>query len=274
MASKKTAVIEWLFRRKYDPGTGTVSSPVVAFEEIDEGIRALGVDLSTANPANFWKDLVRHNTLSKNWPVFVFAAGYYGADAIGEGESASFKFVPIPADHDVDELKYDPDAVATHRVQSLTMPMAMKALARRGDENWLAQVASRLAVIETHFAVFSSRLVEEISFLQTNVKLAQGETDVAYALVDNEGLTWLVSVEAKGRGESLHGPQIARAAYNLQSRYGSKVGAAGTIPFGMKVVDDSLLHTLEFEPVIAASDRLVVASEGAIRLVPAVAGIR
>jgi len=67
------------------------------------------------------------------------------------------------------------------------MRLDMKALGRR-DENWLAQVSARLGVVEAHFARYSQRKVEEISFLQTGLKLGRGEVDSAYSLVDDAGL--------------------------------------------------------------------------------------
>jgi len=50
----------------------------------------------------------------------------------------------------------------------------MKALGRR-DENWLAQVSARLGVVEAHFARYSQRKVEEISFLH-RLKLGRGRS--------------------------------------------------------------------------------------------------
>lgn len=276
VASKKTRVIEWIFNHKErDPATGAIRQPVVTFDEIVDGITAAGADLRRGNPANFWKDLTRHKTLRLNWPPSVLAAGYYGADAIGEGDQASFKFVPVDDgyDPDADAIVFDPEAVRTFDVQSLSMPQAMKALGRR-DENWLAQVASRLSVIETHFAVVSDRNVTEVSFLQTGVKLKSGEIDVAYALRQGDHTTWLVSVEAKGRNEGLHGPQIQRAAAEMHRSYVERVGAEGVIPFAIKIVGTSLIHTVEFAPIGNVDDPLVITSQGAIRLVPSVPGIQ
>jgi hypothetical protein len=154
------------------------------------------------------------------------------------------------------------------------MPQAMKALGRR-DENWLAQVSARLAVVETFFALFSHRDVREVSFLQTGVKLRRGEVDAAFSITCADG-RWLVSGEAKGRGEPLHGPQIARAAFHLQESAAKKPelqDVRGVVPLGLKIVGPSEIWVVEFEPVETADSALVVASQGVMELVPPVAGI-
>lgn len=274
--SEKPQVIEWIFDQKFDPQTGVMVDPVVTFDDITAAIQATGANLKISNPANFWKDLTRnHATRDRNWPARVLQAGFTGSDAIGNGDRASFKFVPLlpgQATPFADEtLVYDPQKVMSHRVQSLSMPRAMKALGRR-DENWLAQVAVRLNVIEAFFAVFSARNVIEVSFLQTGLKLKQGEVDAAYSVLCDDGL-WLVSAEAKGKKEQLHLPQVARAATAL-GRSSSNLGAiAGVIPFGMKIVGDSKIWVVEFAPVAGSSAIPVPVAQGVIELSPSVTGI-
>lgn len=273
--SRKTPVIKWLFEQRFDATTGELSDPVVTFDDIREGIHATQAPLSTSNPANFWKDLVRKpGSLLRAWPPEVLDAGYYGTDAIGDADQASFKFVPADeVDLYADTVTFDPDNVPVASVQSLSMPLAMKALGRQ-DENWLAQVTARLAVIETHFALFSPRAVDEVDFLQTGVKLGRGEVDVAYSVHEQGGSTWLVAIEAKGRGEMVHLPQLLRASKAMLASYGKKVEAAGVIPFAIKIVGDSLIHTMEFEPITGPEDALELSCQAAIQLEPPVPGVR
>ena len=274
--SNKTKVIERIFRKRFNRADGTLSDPVVTLTDLEAAIRPSD-RLSKGNVANFWKDLTRHD-VSQHWPASVLKAGYIGEDAIGEAKRAAFKFVPIEAAVATvgDAISFEASRVPVRDVQSLSMPVATKALGR-ADENWLAQVAARLSVVETHFALFSSRQVQQVDFLQTGVRLRTGEADVVYSLLDDAGETWLVCAEAKGMNESLHLPQIRRAAAALYASYISKkkVNAAGVIPFGIKVAGTSLIHTVEFEPITggAREDALVLASEGAVRLVPAVTGV-
>jgi hypothetical protein len=272
--SQKTKVIEWIFQQRYDAETGIISHALVTFEDIKAGIDATGAKLDKDNPPNFWKDITRSNP-ENHWPKSVLAAGYTGADAIGEGGKASFLFVKVPPGQTTAfRAGLEPPVELVERphiVQSLSMPLAMKALGRK-DENWLAQVANRLFVVETHFAVFSPRDVAEVSFLQTGVKMRRGEVDAAYSLSDVEGKTWLVSCEAKGRREKIHEPQLLRAAKQLAATEAAE-SAEGVIPFGIKIIEKSLLHTVEFEPIEESHEDLVIASEGVIRLAPAVRGV-
>ena len=160
MPSKKTSVIEWIFfNLKFDSGSGLLRDQIVTFDDISAGIAAAGDGLSSKNPANFWKDLTRAD-MNASWPTSVFAAGYTGADGIGLGPGACFQFVATLEGQEepfVDVLEYDESLVQTHVLQSLSMPVAKKALGRR-DENWLAQVSADLHVVETFFSIFSCLL--------------------------------------------------------------------------------------------------------------------
>jgi len=276
MPSKKTPVIEWLFFNAvgFNPQTHEVGRPVVYMVDVANAIQATKAQLDKDNIANFWKDLTRSNPDS-HWPAAVLEAGYTGNDAIGHGNKAVFEFVRLPpgqrkafkpALEPSEELKSN-----AHKVQSLSMPIATKELGRR-DENWLAQVGVRLFVVETHFAVFSERDVKEVTFLQTGVKMGRGETDVAYGLVDGANDTWLVSVEAKGRREKIHEPQVLRAAKSLAKTAAGKE-VTGVIPFAIKIIGRSLIYTVEFNAIRESTDVLTVASQGVIELVPDVRGI-
>lgn len=274
--SQKTQVIEWLFfnRTGFDASSGTIPRTIMTFQDVVEGIKATGASLETNNPANFWKDITRKNP-NTYWPKTVLASGYTGKDAIGGGSKACFEFVPLPEGQSTAfPVGLEPPAELFGRiqqVQSLSMPMATKALGRR-DENWLAQVAARLAIVETHFAVFSSSNIAEATFLQTGVKMKLGEVDSAYSLTGADKRTWLLSVEAKGRQESIHEPQVLRAARALSASPAAK-DVAGVIPFAIKIVGDSLIYTAEFEPLSSDQDDLNLLSEGLIELTPVVKGI-
>jgi hypothetical protein len=273
MTSEKTAVIEHLFFviKQYDPKRG-LTDPVVTFGEIEEAIDATGVGLSRNNLANFWKDLTRHPPgASKNWPPKVLKAGYSGEDAIGDGRKASFRFVKGKFSAGVQPSKKALKAEIV--LESVSMPMAMKSLGRT-DENWLAQVAVRLRVIETHFAICSKTVTKEIAFLQTGVRLGQGEVDAAYCLVSGDDESWLLAIEAKGRREEVHVDQIRRAAKALlASARSTDWEVRGVIPIALKVLENSLLHVVEFDPDIGDGSAGRMTSESVIRLHPPVTGI-
>ncbi|MBS4102857.1 hypothetical protein [Tsukamurella paurometabola] len=286
MASQKTQVIEWIFLNlKFDSTTGTLLDPVVTMDDIDKGIVATGASLSRGNLANFWKDLTRHGApgLNRTWPSTVFHHGYKGEDAIGLADRAVLRFTPVPAGQTepfVDDLPFN-SQIPVVQLQSLSMPQAMKALGRSG-ENWHAQVVDRLNVVASFFALCSPRnvpprAVEEVNFLQTGIKMRGGETDAAFRLLADDG-QWLVSAEVKGKSEQFHLSQIARAAHALESMVSaaksSKLGAIqGVIPLGIKVVGESKLWVVEFDPISSPQAALSKAAEGVFELVPHVPGI-
>lgn len=285
MASAKTAVFEHLFfvTKGYVAGQ-PIQFPVVTFDEVTAAIIATNPALvaagtkllKTGNPANFWKDITRTNP-NGIWPARVLAAGYTGVDGIGQGAHASFRFVPLPPGQSVAfPPAPTPSAGALGQLivlESVSMPLATKALGRT-DENWLAQVGARLRVIESHFAVSSATSAAEVTFLQTGVKLGDGEVDAAYSLVDQTGQSWLLAVEAKGRGERIHVPQVLRAAAQLLD--GARVRRQqiqGVIPMALKIVDRSKLHVLEFDPDIGTGSTGTVVTDSVVELRPHVTGI-
>lgn len=277
MPSAKTAVIEYLFFevKQYEPGRDLVDA-VVTFDEIYRAIQETGADLRTNNLPNFWKDLTRTNP-GALWPRSVLEAGYYGVDAIGDADGASFRFEKVPdgvADPYARVIVPSEDALSREiALESVSMPLAMKALGR-SDENWLTQVGVRLRVIETHFALTSPSNATEIAFLQTGVKLGPAEVDAAYSLVDDDGGTWLLAVEAKGRRERIHVSQVQRAARELL-RYAiaGHWGVRGVIPMALKTIGESRLHVVEFDPHTGEGSRGDVLAESVIVLRPPVTGV-
>lgn len=278
-------VIEWLFFKKFDVTTATVRDPVVTMDDINEAIRATGAKLKLgANRANFWKDLTRDGDkgLNRTWPNTVFARGFVGGDAIGQRSGAVFMFLPAPPGQlvpFVDGIVFN-DQLPVMQLQSLSMPQAMKELARPG-ETWQAQVAGRLNVVASFFALcsprnVSPRSVQEVNFLQTNIKMGQGESDAAFSLLADDG-RWLVSAEVKGRSEELHLPQIARAVSALEaavkSTNNTTLNFVGVIPLGIKVVGRSKIWVVEFAPAQNPGTPLVKIAEGVFELVPPVPGI-
>lgn len=285
MASSKTDVIEYLFftTKAFVPDSG-LGDPVVTFDEVAAAIEAVNPaleaagrkKLSTRNPANFWKDITRHNPASI-WPQSVLGAGFTGDDAIGQAQGACFRFVPVtegtPLGFEAATEPTDRAFADTIVLESLSMPLATKSLGRT-DENWLAQVAARLRIIETHFAAVSEFEAAEITFLQTGIKLGQSEVDAAYVLTDASGGRWLLAVEAKGRRDKIHLAQILRGATNLLVQAkdrGQQVD--GVIPMAIKIIGESKVHVVEFEPITDGHGAVAIASDSVFELRPPVTGI-
>jgi len=287
MPSEKTDVIKQIFRQRWNPTTKVLSDDLVTFDDLIAAIPASGAKLRTTNPANFWKDLTR-SANEDNWPADVLADGYTGSDAIGADKRASFRFVPLPPGQKTafPPPPTPPAGMVAVPLQSVSLPLASRVLGRR-DETWLAQVAYRLNIIESHFVLASPRPVKEVDFLQVAIKLGKSEIDVAYRITEQNGDRWLVTVEAKGFREKIWVTQVARQADTLWSvlnkvpmRRGKPVGLSqaatlsvkGIIPFAIKIVGNSIVHTVEFST--GGGTQLSVVSQGLFELRPPVEGIR
>lgn len=276
--SLKTEIIEWIFfNLKYDTSSEMLTESVVVFDDIAMAIDSTDSDLGTGNLANFWKDITRGNP-NNIWPSSVFKYGYTGADAIGDAPSASFKFIPkrrSSVEPFPDLLVYE-EGLRIHTVQSLSMPLTTKSLSR-SDENWVVQVAQRLNIVESYFAIFSKLRVSEISFLQTGIRLGRGEVDAAY-LATIDGYSWLISVEVKGRKDSVHVAQILRASNALLKSARESApelsSVAGVIPIAMQVVGSSSIWVIEFESINRSADSILKVNEGIIELSPEVPGLK
>jgi hypothetical protein len=277
--SAKTRVIERIFFERYDPLRG-LADDVVTLDQIAAAIPAANVDgdkkLSAGNVANFFKDFIRNLTsANENWPAAVFERGYTGRQETGE--NACFRFVPItegqaepfparivPAEH-----------AQKIRIESASMPLAARRLGRP-DETWLMQVLVRLRVIETHFCLFSSTGFQQIDHLQTGVKLGRrSEIDAVYlARAEELDPGSLICCEAKGLRDDILVDQLIR---QVQAMFAQDTSPDSMIPVAAKVVGPSLVHVVEFHPVLreVAADLqvLTVASQAVYEFIPAIPGI-
>lgn len=275
MASAKGAVIEHLFRQRFRARTRSIDNPVVTFDDLQLAIQETKAKLSAANPANFWKDIIRGKRANEIWPASVRLAGFTGEDAIGDSPRAAFRFVPmLKGQTTAFPLGLAPSSTLLSKpraIESLSIPFVAKQLGRK-DENWLAQVIQRLRIVETHFATASNRQVVEVDFLQTGLKLRNSEIDAAYRIALQDGRLLLVSVEAKGRSDEIWPAQVARAAKALATTAAATQAPDGVIPFAAKIVGRSLIYTVEFAP-LAGDEVPKVASEALFQLVPPVPGV-
>lgn len=281
MPSDKTAVIEYIFQSHWNGST--LSKTVFSRPDVVTAIRycniAYGTNLSDGNAANFFKDLWRKSTASDNWPLSVTAAGYTGRQVTGNGNI--FEFVKMPpgqTDPFPDIYKFDPSkGMPVVPVQSFSMLNESKTLGRR-DESWLTQVAVKLGVVETHFAVASPLRLEirDIIHLQMSMKLRLAEIDAFYMarlIRHDKMLSAAITCEAKQHDERVLESQVleqARAAVT-QGRFDL------VVPIAMRAVKDKGIYIAEFAEVDAktvssyTAPRLV--AESMLELVPGVPGI-
>jgi len=159
------------------------------------------------------KDVIRGHGASGMWPQRLHDLRIGGRQITGDGKI--FEFVP----YEDGQTEAFPqifgchDGVAVHELQSVSMPLASKALGR-DDETYLIQVAIKLGLVETHFALHSHLNVIELNHLQIGIKLRLTEVDSMYAAtyMDDAGekRPLIVTVEAKKRRQRILPEQIIR----------------------------------------------------------------
>jgi hypothetical protein len=275
MASAKTQVIRQLFLERYDPTTRSLSRDVVTFDDLARAIR--GTSLSSANLANFFKDLVRSPTRNENFPPEVVESGYTAEQYIGSVSRGCFRFTPLPEGQTVAFAERTPAPELfedVHIVQSLSLNRASRLLGRR-DESWLTQVAVNLNLVATHLALHSPLRLVSVELLQTNVKLRNAEIDALFVAQNEDEVASsqvLVCVEMKHRREMLEDEQILRGAEAAGREAAERLDlqTVTVVPMGIKALADGLVWIVEFShrfpPLMPVSGRLY-------RLEPSVPGI-
>ncbi len=273
--SLKPVVIEWIYNSLLDSRTGRLTRTVVTQDDVVAGIDATGVKLSKNNPANFIKDVIRGHGASGMWPHILKEQRIGGRQVTGDRNV--FEFVPYEADQTEpfpNRFGYHSD-VARHQVQSLSMPLASKRLGRN-DETYLIQVAAKLAVIETHFALASPLNIVELTHLQIGIKLRLTEVDSLYAATlrheNGADEQVIVTAEAKKRGQRILEEQVmqqVKAAFHATQ-------TDLVVPIAMTVAEQGI-YVAEFNAVrrneLAQFEMLELASEALYELHPPVRGI-
>jgi hypothetical protein len=283
--SYKVEVLGSLFKRRWDEGTRSLSSPLVTLNDISDAIAAYNTDhpdddpISARNPANFFKDIIRRRGPGNQmWPTWIFERGFTGRQVTGE--NACFEFVPVITGQlePFPSRVPDPSAETPRvRISSVSMPLASRRLGR-SDESWLIQVVIRLRIIDTHLALFSKRKVIQVDHLQTGVKLGKNEIDailLAIEQLDQGTSESIVCCEAKSLKEDVIEEQIVG---HVKSVFASLPISQNTaIPICVKTVGKSMIRVLEFSAVDRAHAdellQLTVASDAIYELVPPVPGI-
>ena len=273
--SLKPQVIEWIYDSLLDASTGQLRRTVVTSDDIVAGIDATGVKLSKKNPANFMKDVIRGHGASGMWPEKLKTARIGGLQVTGDGNV--FEFVPYEADQTEpfpNRFGYHP-GVARHRLQSISVPLGTKALGR-DDETYLIQVAVKLAVVETHFALMSPLDVVELTHLQVGIKLRLCEVDSMYSAMfrkpDGSLEQMIITAEAKKRSQRILEEQViqqVKAAFK-------ETKADFIVPIALTAAENGI-YVAEFKGVerskLSGFDTLELESEALYELVPRVPGI-
>ena len=293
----KSRVIEHLFNERFDPVSSTFSDPIVRSDALKAAIETCnekyGHALSTNNPANFLKDLLRSARRNDLWPQRLKEAGISARQKYRE--KRVFAFAPYEAgqiqpfpDHFILD-----DSAQEHLVESVSLASAARALGRT-DEAWLIQVCVHQRIIQTQFALHSalSGDVEDFFHLQNSVKMTP-ELDAIFLLTLRQGdalVKVLVTLEAK-RDEPILIDQI-RAQVAIMAKQCKSKASLSDVSFILPVAARSevrnghrIIGVFEMAPVsvdagAAAHDNdeehliaLEILSGVAYRLLPEVSGI-
>lgn len=277
-----------LFEKRWDESTRSINASLVSLTEVSEAIASFNTKyrsqrnpISTRNPANFFKDIIRHRAAGNRvWPKSVFQLGYTGRQVTGA--NACFEFVPISQGQEEPFPSRIPDPTPSTpvvRIASVSMPLASRRLGR-SDESWLIQVAVRLRIIDTHLALFSKRQIIQVDHLQTSIKLGKNEIDAVLLAIEDhlDGTTSesVVCCEAKNRREDIIEEQIIG---HVRSMFKSFTGLAQevAIPICVKTIGPSRIRVVEFEAVQRSNAdelmQLTISSDAIYQLVPPVPGI-
>ncbi len=286
MASSKTEIIEEIFRARYAEDTKQLENSIVTLQDVSTAISAFNAssppkEMSTRNPANFFKDFIRNRkNANTNWPTYVMSAGFTGRQVTLS--NACFEFIPLlPGQLEpFPELNFASPTAETPRylIESVSLPLASRRLGRN-DEPWLIQVITRLRIVESHFSMASTRKVRQLDLLQMNVKLAGTEIDALYlAQEELEGGLLeevIVTCEAKGGRDDILEDQIirqAKAPFSMR-----QINQDVVIPIAVKCVGPSMVHVIEFAPLnrsdFSIVNSLTIASDSLFEIRPPVPGI-
>lgn len=284
--SYKPEIFLRLFQKRWNPETRQLANSVVHSNEIrqehhDYRTRR-GQPVEVTNVPAFMKDFLRKRRLANaNWPPEIFAAGYTARQVTGGGRI--FEFVPIlPGQTEPfpSNAPTPPPDIVPHRISSVSLPLASRRLGRT-DEPWLVQVSVRLHLVETYFALFSSRraTVRQVDHLQNALKLRRTEIDALFLGIEEieAGVfnDFIITCEAKHAGEDIIAEQVLqqiKAVFHLDN-----VTQPFVVPVALKAISPSRIHLVEYGEVARddaeALDTLTMVNQAVFELVPPVPGI-
>lgn len=319
--SQKKRILRSLFAiRLHQKRLGHSPSMIVTLGEIQKAIerankRWKALDrplLSTGNPANFFKDIVRREQSYRiAWPSSVLNRGFIGfqvkggkdggngvartpripTERIVKGEGPCFEFVQATTKDPIGDLYQQvpvyqrPDSTGTTRIfdiQTLELPPEVRRL-QRDDETFLLQLIVRLRVIETHLGVVSAKGLQSLIHLQIGLKLRGAEIDALF-LGDTHNQSGhptpqrktkvLVALEAKGKYDDILKSQIEDQATALFGIDAFKDEVDLVVPMAAKLVGPSRIYVVEYRFVERnGSAKLCIESEAFYDLAPPIGGL-
>jgi hypothetical protein len=284
--SYKPEIFLRMFKKRWDADTGAVSDPYVdsleVRQEYEEYQRRHGLQIKNTNPPAFIKDFLRHRRRANaSWPKEILEAGYTARQAVGGGRIFEFvKMIEGQTEPFPSTAPEPPADIIPYQLSSVSMPLASRRLGR-SDEPSLIQVSVRLHVVETYFALFSTRkaTIRQVDHLQNALKLRRTEIDALFLGIEETGpgefQEFMVTCEAKRLGEDIISEQVlqqARAVFSL-----GNVTQPFVVPIALKSVGPSRIHIVEYAEVRREDandiDALTITNHAVFELVPPVPGI-
>lgn len=137
--SYKVEVIEALFKKRWDEANRSLRDPLVTLNEVSDAIREYNAShpnqtkpISDRNPANFFKDIVRHRVPgNKMWPEWIFELGFTARQVTGT--NFCFEFIPTvlgQTEAFPSRIPVPSPDTPTMRISSVSMPLASRWLGR------------------------------------------------------------------------------------------------------------------------------------------------
>jgi hypothetical protein len=263
MGSQKTKVIAALFKEK---GLGEVKS--------DDIVAAINADsectLSTKNPANFLKDLIRSHSANDNWPEILKQLRVTAEQLYGGERVFCFRL------YEPDQSEPFPNGVFDHAradrqiVTSLAIPKLRRQYPSK-DENWVAGIVENLGLVSIQLAVQSPDTgITDLALVQVGKK-TQPEIDMLY-VADYDGSHHAVTCEIKQENERILEGQICgqvEQAFKLSPNF------IAVKPMAIQVTADGNIYIVEFETILrAAKTELHIVSENVYVLNPPVPALK
>ncbi len=284
----KRTIIESIFRELWDDQAQQLRESVVTLTMVSNAIAAYNLSnvgskpVSDRNVANFFKDFIRNkNRANKNWPELLKSKRFYAKQYTGDGGCFQFVRYKDGQTEPFEFRTFDYNAQIaeeTHKIESISLPFASKKLVRK-DESWLMQVLVRLRVIETHLALCSTLEITQLDLLQMSLKQKGAEIDGLFLAM--QGLPpstreLLVTCEAKMDRDDILEDQIISQVQAIARMNG--VTQAKIVPMAAKLVGDSEVYVVEFQPVDKEKadelTSLTEASKKVYKLTPEIPGLK
>ena len=210
--SEKKQVVRSLFERWR---RNDLQDGIAYRADVVRAIGETGADLSTGNPANFLKDLIRKKTVLENWPEEMVAAKISARQRYGSERVLQFFEHPDDWPSPFPDWHSPTDLTPVYTVQSVSMDSLARSLGRT-EESWLTQIAVNLHLVHTQLALYSPPLlrdrIRDVRHLQMSIK-TQPEIDAAFVATyrsPTEGAheNLFITLEAKQRDERILVDQI------------------------------------------------------------------